>query len=131
MSFGDMSSSNGSDPWQAGQKHHSGHGHKGNRSGLDVDFRYINKDGVSFQSSTATSDSQFSKENNQTVYDNAKKFGFTVNYQGTNGRLTGVTKAGGHNDHGHLGFNRGSANVTVFRVDKVLQNGTKVYRKVP
>lgn len=130
ISFGDMSSSNGSDPWQPGQIHHSGHGHKGNRSGLDVDFRYVNKDGVSVQSQTATSDSQFSREKNQTIYDTAKKFGFTSNYQGTNGELTGVTKAAGHNDHGHLGFNRVSANVIVYRAE-VLQNGTRVYRRVP
>lgn len=130
MSFGDMSSSNGSDPWQPGQIHHSGHGHNGNRSGLDVDFRYVNKDGVSFQSQTATSDSQFSKEKNQTIYDTARKFGFTTNYQGTKGTLTGVTKVAGHNDHGHLGFNRGSANVILYRAE-VLQNGVRVYRRVP
>ena len=40
VSFGDMSSSNGSDPWQSGSEHHAGHGHLGKRSGLDVDFRY-------------------------------------------------------------------------------------------
>ncbi len=62
ISFGDMSSSNGSDPWQPGEKHHYGHGHKGNRSGLDVDFRYVNKDGVSFQSQTA-----------QLIHNSAKK----------------------------------------------------------
>ena len=30
LSLGDMSSSNGSDPWQAGFQHHAGHGHLGN-----------------------------------------------------------------------------------------------------
>ncbi len=124
MSFGDMSSANGSDPWQpsmanktAKNGHHSGHGHNGVRTGLDVDFRYVNGDGASFQSKTATSDPQFSAEKNQTIYDTAKKFGFTTNYQGTSGKLTGVTRVGGHNDHGHLGFNRGSANVTVHKID--------------
>ena len=104
LSLGDMSSSNGSDPWQPGSKHHAGHGHLGKRSGLDVDFRYLNSDGVSFQSSNAFKDSSFSSLNNQRVYDAAATFGFTKNYQGTSGSLTGVTKVGGHNDHGHLGL---------------------------
>jgi hypothetical protein len=104
ISLGDMSSSNGSDPWQAGGGHHAGHGHNGNRSGLDVDFRYINSDGVSFQSQTATTSSQFSASNNASVYSAAKTFGFMKNYQGTAGTLSGVTKVGGHNDHGHLGM---------------------------
>jgi hypothetical protein len=46
MSLGDMSSSNGSDPWQEEWRtqrsdgHHRGHGHFGSRSGEDIDFRY-------------------------------------------------------------------------------------------
>jgi RHS repeat-associated protein len=104
ISFGDMSSSNGSDPWQAGQRHHGGHGHNGKQSGLDVDFRYINTDDVSFQSSTATSSPSFSSINNTAVYKAASRFGFTKNYQGTGGIIPGVTKAAGHNDHGHLGL---------------------------
>lgn len=115
VSLGDMSSSNGSDPWQPGGRHHAGHGHDGNRSGLDIDFRYMNNNGVSFQSQTARSDAQFSVQNNQTVYDTARTFGFTTNYQGTNrgnnGDIQGVTRAGGHNDHGHLGFNQADANI--------------------
>jgi RHS repeat-associated protein len=115
VSLGDMSSSNGSDPWQPGQRHHDGHGHMGNRSGLDIDFRYVNNNGVSFQSPTARSDPQFSVQNNQTLYDTARSFGFTTNYQGTNrgnnGEIRGVTRAGGHNDHGHLGFNQADANI--------------------
>ena len=125
MSFGDMSSSNGRDPWETGFPHHSGHGHA-SRSGVDVDFRYLNRSGASFQSKTATTDSQFSVEKNQAVFDVAKRFGFTSNYQGTGGKLKGVTKAGGHNDHGHLGFNQGS-NVTIHKVIKVFPNGTKLY----
>ncbi|MFY9618359.1 MAG: RHS repeat-associated core domain-containing protein [Pyrinomonadaceae bacterium] len=116
VSLGDMSSSNGSDPWQPGGQHHAGHGHRGNRSGLDIDFRYLNNNGVSFQSPTARSDPQFSVQNNQTFYDTARTFGFTTNYQGTNrgnnGEIRGVTREGGHNDHGHLGFNRADARVT-------------------
>jgi hypothetical protein len=99
-----MSSSNGSDPWQSGSKHHAGHGHFGKQSGMNADFRYINNDGNSFQSATATSDSSFSLENNTSVYDAAERFGFTKNYQGTNGTVSGVTKVGGHNDHGHIGL---------------------------
>lgn len=104
ISLGDMSSSNGSDPWQSGFKHHAGHGHLGKRSGLDVDFRYVNTDGVSFKSKNAFNNSSYSSLNNQRVYDAATTFGFTKNYQGTSGDLTGATKVKGHNDHGHLGL---------------------------
>ncbi|MEX2591125.1 MAG: hypothetical protein WD426_00025 [Anditalea sp.] len=44
------------------------------------------------------------------VYDSAAIFGFTKNYQGTSGSLTGVTKVGGHKDHGHLGLQHNSLN---------------------
>jgi hypothetical protein len=115
IALGDMSSSNGSDPWQPGSIHHGGHGHKGNRTGLDIDFRYVNGDGLSFQSTTAITDKQFSQKNNQTVYDRAKKFGFDTNYQGTNGKLARVRKVAGHNDHGHLGFNPRATIFTVCR----------------
>ncbi|XOV68328.1 MAG: glycoside hydrolase family 108 protein [Fluviicola sp.] len=104
LDLGDMSSSNGQDPWQPGFEHHAGHGHGGNRKGLDVDFRYLNTNGVSFQSSNAFASSSFSATNNQRVFDTAKTFGFTRNYQGTSGTLSGVTKVSGHNDHGHLGL---------------------------
>jgi len=104
VSLGDMSSSNGSDPWQQGFKHHAGHGHNGKRSGMDVDFRYLNQGGTSFQSVNAFGDSSYSALNNQRVYDTAELFGFTENYQGTKGALSGVKKVKGHNDHGHLGL---------------------------
>lgn len=110
ISLGDMSSSNGTDPWQPGFKHHAGHGHLGRRSGLDADFRYLNADGTSFQSSNAFNNSSFSSFNNQQVYDAAATFGFTKNYQGTSGNLTGAIKVGGHNDHGHLGLQYKSLN---------------------
>lgn len=116
VSLGDMSSSNGSDPWQPGGRHHDGHGHNGNRSGVDIDFRYLNNNGVSFQSATARSDTQFSVQNNQAVFDTARSFGFTTNYQGNirgnNGEIRGATPNAIHNDHGHLGFNRANASVT-------------------
>jgi RHS repeat-associated protein len=110
ISLGDMSSSNGSDPWQPGSRHHAGHGHFGRRSGLDVDFRYLNNEGISFQSANAFNNSNFSSDNNQSVYDAAAIFGFTKNYQGTSGNLTGATKVAGHNDHGHLGLQYKSLN---------------------
>lgn len=110
ISLGDMSSSNGSDPWQSGSKHHAGHGHNGKQSGTNADFRYIGTDGNSFQSQTATTDSNFSTANNTTVYETAKHYGFTKNYQGTNGTISGITKVGGHNDHGHLGLQYQSLN---------------------
>lgn len=128
MSFGDMSSSNGKDPWQPGSKHHAGHGH-GSREGVDVDFRYINGNGESFQSATARSDSQFSVSNNQTVYDTAKTFGFTENYQGNspgkNTGLTGPKPVGGHNDHGHLGFSGNGRSQTNGQVVVVTQGAVK------
>ncbi|MBA3632389.1 MAG: RHS repeat-associated core domain-containing protein [Acidobacteria bacterium] len=117
INFGDMSSSNGRDPWEKGFEHHKGHGHDKN-SGLDIDFRYINKDGVSFPDpnlADARSSSKFSVEKNQTVYDAAETFGFTDNFQGKiqgkNTGLQGVPTADKHNDHGHLGFVAGSRRV--------------------
>jgi RHS repeat-associated protein len=128
MSFGDMSSSNGKDPWQPGSKHHAGHGH-GSRSGVDVDYRYINGNGESFQSPTARSDSQFSVSKNQTVYDTAKTFGFTENYQGNspgkNTGLTGPKAVSGHNDHGHLGFSGNGRSQTNGQVVVVTQGAVK------
>jgi hypothetical protein len=120
ISFGDMSSSNGSDPWQSGGTHHAGHGHNGARSGLDADFRYINTDGNSFQSQTATSDSQYSGTNNAAVYNAAIGFGFTTNYQGTAGTLLNVTKVGGHNDHGHIGLVPGNQRISTVGVSPAI-----------
>ena len=100
-----MSSSNGSDPWEKGFKHHAGHGHNGKRTGLDVDFRYLNINGKSFHSKNAFKSSYFSVLNNQRVYDAAATFGFTKNFQGTSGKgLLNVPTELGHNNHGHLGL---------------------------
>jgi hypothetical protein len=113
MSLGDMSSSNGSDPWQrGGPGHHSGHGHLTNRTGEDLDFRYVDRNGRAFRDNEATTDPRFSAENNQTIYDTARRFGFTINYQGTGSNLGGVTRDSDHNDHGHLGFDRNNARIT-------------------
>lgn len=132
ISLGDMSSSNGSDPWQAGGFHHAGHGHNGNRSGMDIDFRYLDINGASFQSPTATTDRQFSQANNETVFRVAGTFGFSVNYRGTNAPATvNTTVARGHNDHGHLGFSIQPTNIQRYRVTQTLPNGTQVWGRVP
>lgn len=115
VSLGDMSSSNGRDPWQAGFPHHAGHGHNGNRSGLDIDFRYLNRQGTSFQATNAFNSPNFSQENNQTLFDTARLFGFTLNFQGNSGSLNNVARENGHNDHGHLGFVRNNATIVTSR----------------
>jgi RHS repeat-associated protein len=108
ISLGDMSSSNGSDPADAGVGtfHHGGHGHLGKRSGLDVDFRYLGKDGNSFQGDM--DNSIFSINNNKSIYEAAFRFGFDPKntYQGSRGSIPGVKTMGGHNNHGHLGLKR-------------------------
>lgn len=101
ISFGDMSADNGTDPWSKGFADHSGHGH-GSRKGIDIDFRYINHAGHRFHG--YMNDKQFSVEKNQLVYRIAELFGFRVNYQGKMSKLSGIPTAGGHDDHGHLGF---------------------------
>ena len=112
ISLGDMSSSNGSDPANAGSGafHHAGHGHMGKRSGLDADFRYIGGNGSSYQG--VMSNSQFNVGNNKSVYDAAFRFGFDPKntYQGTKGSIPGVKTMGGHNNHGHLGMKRNPSN---------------------
>ena len=117
VSLGDMSSSNGSDPANAGKNtfHHAGHGHMTKRSGLDADFRYIGKNGSSFQG--VMSNKKFNVKNNQTLYNLAKQFGFDPQntYQGTSARIPGVKKMGGHNNHGHLGMKRKPTNFTPYK----------------
>jgi RHS repeat-associated protein len=122
IAYGDMSSSNGSDPGTGSGKHHSGHGHLGKREGLDVDFRYITKDGESFKdgqrgpynSKTKTvndmASPNFSLSKNQKVYDLANKYGFTKNYQGSSGLINQVKVVKGHDDHGHLGLTYSNLN---------------------
>lgn len=137
IAFGDMSSSNGSDPWSPGGTHHVGHGHNGNRVGVDIDFRYIGENGESRQGNFEivssgnpdrnnyyVSASGFSIKKNQSVFDLAAKFGFTRNFHDVvekeAGRLTAPTSSNfrnasqydGHRDHGHLGFEAGSITIT-------------------
>lgn len=102
--FGDMSSENGSDPTSTPSKaktHHAGHGHKGKQSGLNVDFRYLNKSGKSFQG--VSSSSSFDDSKNKEFFKIAFKFGFNKNYA-TGKNYSGVNpKVGSHYDHGHIG----------------------------
>ncbi len=102
--FGDMSSENGSDPTSSPEKassHHAGHGHKGKQSGLNADFRYLNKTGKSFQG--LSSSGSFDDSKNKELFNIAFKFGFNKNYA-TGKTYSGVnSKVGGHYDHGHFG----------------------------
>ena len=114
--LGDMSTNNGSDPGDIAL-HHSGRGHMGNRSGLDVDFRYLDSSGQSYQGNM--NNRRFNKSFNQALYNSAFKYGFDKNksFQGAvsnkSGFIKGVTKDGhgGHENHGHLGFNEIPSNV--------------------
>ncbi|KQS89909.1 hypothetical protein [Chryseobacterium sp. Leaf394] len=102
--FGDMSSENGSDPTSSPSKtssHHAGHGHKGKQSGLNIDFRYLNKNGTSFQG--VSSSTLFDDSKNKEFFKIAFKYGFNKNYA-TGKSYSGVnSKVGGHYDHGHIG----------------------------
>lgn len=103
--FGDMSSENGSDPWQKGGFHHAGHGHKGKRVGLDIDFRYLNTNGTSFQGENTSKN--FDKKKNELVFELAYKYGFRKNYATGMSEYTKygvIPTVGGHYDHGHLGL---------------------------
>ncbi|CAM3057148.1 hypothetical protein DRF59_17330 [Chryseobacterium flavum] len=104
ISLGDMSSENGSDPTSSPSKaktHHAGHGHKGKQSGLNIDFRYLDKNGKSFQG--LSSSSSFDDSKNKIFFEIASKFGFNKNYA-TGKSYAGVnSKVGGHYDHGHIG----------------------------
>lgn len=121
LQLGDMSTSNGSDPayiHKGKDKHHAGHGHNGNRSGMDIDFRYVDNDGNSFQDNNAPEDSRFSNTNNQLIYETAQRFGFNVNYQGTNGANVGAIRVGGHNNHGHLGYGLPPVTIRTKKISK-------------
>jgi len=111
MSFGDMSSSNGSDPWQKGERHHAGHGHMGTRSGIDVDIRYVDDNGNEINSKNVFKNESFSLDKNNMIFQTARNFGFTTNYQGISGYIPDVTKLDdNHNNHGHLGLNYSKVN---------------------
>lgn len=98
-----MSSSNGSDPWQYNPKNPTGgHGHMGVQSGLNIDFRYLDKNGKSFQG--LSSDNRFDDEKNKTFFEIAYKYGFNLNYATGKKSYQGViSKVGEHYNHGHIG----------------------------
>lgn len=113
VDFGDMSSENGSDPWQESyvtrsnrnrsRGHHAGHGHLGQRSGLDVDLRYLDNNGNSFQGTI--NDQNFNDANNVTLFQIAFDYGFHLNYATTKAHYAGVNPlVSGHLDHGHWGL---------------------------
>lgn len=99
-----MSSENGSDPTSTPSKassHHAGHGHKGKQSGLNADFRYLNKNRKSFQG--VSSSDVFDDAKNKEFFTIALKYGFNKNYA-SGKTYSGVnSKVGGHYDHGHIG----------------------------
>lgn len=121
IAFGDMSSSNGSDPWNPNDLfgrnngHHGGHGHNGDRSGLDIDYRYVDSNGDS-QKGDFTAKSAFDLKKNQGIYTLGTKWGFTSNYTGPNTPIKGVPRIPGHDNHGHLGF--GNVKATELRYDR-------------
>ena len=102
--FGDMSADNGSDPTSlpsTASSHHAGHGHLGKQSGLNVDFRYLDTNGKSFQG--LSSSDNFDDTKNKEFFKIAFKYGFNKNYA-TGKPYSGVnSKVGSHYDHGHLG----------------------------
>ncbi|WP_052259548.1 hypothetical protein [Flavobacterium sp. KMS] len=104
IDFGDMSSENGSDPTSNpsnAKSHHSGHGHKGKQSGLNIDFRYLNKNGKSFRGNTSSI--IFDDNKNEELFKIGFKYGFDKNYA-TDKNYVGVNpKVGKHYDHGHFG----------------------------
>lgn len=113
VDFGDMSSENGSDPWQESyvttsnrnrsRGHHAGHGHLGRRSGLDVDIRYLDDNGNSFQGTI--NNANFNDANNVTLFQIAFDYGFHSNYATTKSHYAGVNpNVGNHLDHGHWGL---------------------------
>lgn len=122
VDFGDISSSNGSDPWQfqwvtpanenASRGYHAGHGHLGNRAGLDIDFRYLDINGISFQGTL--NNATFDDVKNSTLFQIAFDYGFHSNYATTKANYAGVNpNVGGHLDHGHWGLGSITAEVII------------------
>lgn len=122
IALGDMSSSNGSDPWDAKFRsptwngHHSSHGHKGNGVGAHIDFRYVDKHGNSQRGNWLDHPGRFDRRKNQALFDLARKWGFSKSLRGLSVPVRHVRAAKGHNDHGHLGFDlRSKRPKTIFR----------------
>ena len=110
LALGDMSASNGSDPWDVRFRspewngHHATHGHLGNGTGANIDFRYVDSAGNSQRGNWAESPRRFSQAKNQRIFDLARKWGFSKSLRGYSVPVRGTKAAKGHNDHGHLGF---------------------------
>lgn len=67
----------------------------------------------------------FSNTNNQLIYETAQRFGFNVNYQGTNGSNIGAIRVGGHNNHGYLDY--GLPPVTIRTKKQKTDESNKIY----
>ncbi|HUF05415.1 MAG TPA: RHS repeat-associated core domain-containing protein [Aridibacter sp.] len=128
LALGDMSSSNGSDPWDSRFRsadwngHHATHGHKGNGTGESIDFRYVDKNGQSRRGNWVTNPGRFSPSKNQAVFDLAKKWGFGKSLRGYSAPIKGAKAAAKHNDHGHLGFD-----LSRKRPKRIFQDRRKYY----
>jgi hypothetical protein len=117
IDFGDMSSNNGSDPWEyeANKKnmpfgHHAGHGHFGIQSGQNIDFRYLDKTGKSFYGKW-NSNLDFDDNKNFKLFEIAFAYGFQKNYA-TGKKYAGVNSSvPSHYDHGHFGASNVKVNI--------------------
>ncbi len=119
VDFGDMSAANGTAP---GGDHNTHGGPKG-YSGVCVDYRYLDKDGQSYQG--YASDKRFDAWNNGYFLKKAGEWGFTKNYisnqknvwsfkirSGPTGNIKNTIypmkvngkKIGGHGHHGHITY---------------------------
>lgn len=126
LSLGDMSSENGSDPWDSRFRtstwdgHHATHGHLGVGSGTNIDFRYVGLNGRSRRGNWATGRGGFHRGKNQAIFDLAKKWGFLRNFRGYGAPISGTRAAKGHNDHGHIGFDLSRKRPLTLRRDRRL-----------
>jgi len=117
IDFGDMSSNNGSDPWEYEANknnkpfgHHAGHGHFGTQSGQNIDFRYLDKTGKSFYGKW-NSYSDFDDDKNLELFEIAFAYGFQKNYA-TGKKYAGVNSSvPSHYDHGHFGASNVKINI--------------------
>ncbi len=126
LSLGDMSASNGSDPWDIKFRtpiwdgHHSGHGHNGKNTGTDIDFRYVDSGGASRRGNWAVDPGMFDQKKNEAIFELAGKWGFAKNFRGTRVPIGGTRSAAGHNDHGHLGFDLAGKRAALLDIDRRL-----------
>lgn len=69
--------------------------------------------GASQKGDFLTGSKIFDKAKNEALYTLANKWGFTANYTGPNTPISGITRSGGHDNHGHFGF--GGLKITELR----------------